>query len=203
MYIPDYSRLFCIDRLLSGGFTCDPGVYSCNKKLKEGNAHTLVVSTDNAGRKAITTVTTAVGINVHSVRVAFHSSDILGQIATPSATAGPSPTNSLSIPTSTATGAPPIQNAQTLPPGAWVGVGIGSTVGTILLFSGLVWLLWRYYSDRKRSAAVELPSGNDRQGWTPKFFSRTPVSELDPTPVMYELDDRAGQGRTGGGWQEG
>lgn len=193
----------------SGGFTCDHGVYSCCKTLSQDEGHyTLVIGTDNAGRKATTTVTTGVVINVHSVRVAFHSSDILGQVATmvdsptPGATPAPTPTRPLSAPTSTTpTGTPSIQKAQALPASAWVSVGVGSTVGAILLFSGLIWSLRRYYRDKKRNAAVELPPG-DRQSWTPKFFTRKPASELNAAPSLYELDTRAGQGRATGGWQQ-
>lgn len=144
-----------------------------------------------------TDIPTSFGVNAHSIRVAFHASDedeATTDLNAPGATLAPTSTPTLPTPAPTDP-SDMSRGAQQLPPGAWVGVGIGSTGGAIALFSGVVWLMRRRDKRRRsddadRQAPATEVSTDSGWNWTPKLFLPSAPVELNATPGMYELDTR-------------
>ncbi|KAI3325510.1 hypothetical protein HD806DRAFT_490501 [Xylariaceae sp. AK1471] len=124
-------------------FHCDTGKLSCVMDSTHGMYKTYIVTDFNALGSTITRqFVHDGGIDAHSIRVAFHSSDILNPFSTtiaatlpPNATLSPTLTSSLPIPTSAATS--PTSSAGNGPRAAWIGAGIGIGSGAILLVSSI------------------------------------------------------------------
>ncbi|GAP90728.1 hypothetical protein SAMD00023353_5200620 [Rosellinia necatrix] len=169
------------------GFVCDGGVYSCVRRLGNTQDAYFASDIDASGNTITKNVAATLDVNAHSIRVAFHSSDILGQAAT----ATPAGTSATTLPTSTEPVEPITPGAQVLPPGAWVGVGIGSTAGAVLLIAAILWLVRRQRRNKREgtSGKHELPSSEAPKGPDPRFFSAatTPPVELHGTLGSHEL----------------
>ncbi|KAI1743883.1 hypothetical protein F4680DRAFT_444579 [Xylaria scruposa] len=145
---------------------------------------------DASGNTITTQVMLEHGINAHSVRVAFHSSDILGQFSFTNTIEAPTPkfTTSLSTPTSEV-GSSTAHSMETWPTGAWIGVGAGSTVGVILLLSSIVWLIRRQYYKKQQFRSLPdtpIPPEPDKP-YVPEIHSITRLTELNGAPGLYEL----------------
>ncbi|TGJ82739.1 hypothetical protein E0Z10_g6032 [Xylaria hypoxylon] len=126
-------------------FWCDGGIFSCVKSLVEGSTNTYTaIDTDIFGNTITTQIMKTDGINAHSIRVAFHSSDILDHLSPTSgpSLSNPTPARTLTSPFPTASSepAPTAPNPEVWPAGAWVGIGVGVTIGAIILLSSVVWI---------------------------------------------------------------
>lgn len=146
--------------------------------------------TDILGNTVTTQFSGADGINAHSIRVAFRSSDLI--VTPPSTPSSIQATLTItSIPTSDADIA--ASNSGSFPIGATVGVGIG--VGAAVLLLGVAGLAWRRYRKRKQAVNVEekihQPLPNPDTSQVRVDLSSATVSEMDGAPGLYELDTRA------------
>ncbi|KAI0850187.1 hypothetical protein F5Y00DRAFT_260916 [Daldinia vernicosa] len=125
------------------GFTCDGGFYSCLSGGRTSKTY-IVTYTDRAENTLTSQLVTDSGVNAHSIRVAFHSSDVF-------ATATPTPTSSSAsspIPTSTSPSNSDDSDSEGISAGAKVGIGIGVGLGGLILFLVLGWLAWRRYRNK-------------------------------------------------------
>ncbi|KAI1773847.1 hypothetical protein F4818DRAFT_104625 [Hypoxylon cercidicola] len=178
------------------GFYCDEGSYSCLKDRNVGVTQEYTVTDiDALGNTITTSVLTANGINAHSIRVAFHSSDLA---MTPLPT-GSSYQATLTL-TSTTSISPPVPDSATpssgnLSIGATAGVGIGAGAGVLLLgVAGLAWI--RYRKRKQVEVAVAGEDGHqsfsnsDRAG-VRMGLSSTALSEMDGARGLYELEAKA------------
>ncbi|KAI1402588.1 hypothetical protein F4819DRAFT_453821 [Hypoxylon fuscum] len=174
------------------GFGCDGGAWSCLKDGTVGVTETYTASfIDPLGNTSTSTWKTESGINAHSVRVAFHSTDI---VTTPSSTAlSPLATPSLTSPLSTSTSAttPTALSSGNLSLGATVGVGVGIGIGTFIFLSGMAWI-WRRYRSGRQVTAVELESHRPSSKSGPFQVQMGPpttqVGEMNIAPGLHELD---------------
>ncbi|KAI1373847.1 hypothetical protein F4677DRAFT_428434 [Hypoxylon crocopeplum] len=182
------------------GFHCDPGYYSCISDATSGASKTYTVTdTDILGNTITRQWITDGGINAHSVRVAFHSSDLI---------APASPTPTASSPSADPNNNNNNHDAGNLPTGAIAGIGVGAGIGSFILLLGVAWVVWKRY----RSKRMAVPSGQEAEGpeskSAPYHSSARPVGvhggEIDGAPGLYELDTRNAVGelpgdRLGGG----
>ncbi|KAI0156591.1 hypothetical protein GGR57DRAFT_85606 [Xylariaceae sp. FL1272] len=145
------------------GYRSDGGVYSCTSDATDT---TLKAKTyDSEGNVVITTVTldptdfTKQGPNAHSIRVAFHSSDLATTTTistsmssdTSRATSSRSPSvASQTQTTATSTPTPTNTSDKGLSAGANAGIGVGAAVGAFLAFSVIAWLIRRKLRARKQ-----------------------------------------------------
>lgn len=164
------------------GFHCDPGYYSCLSDATAGTVKTYIATdTDQLGNTIFKTWITDGGINAHSIRVAFHSSDI-----------DPSPSSTAHTPP--ATGTPTAGNLGGLSAGAAAGVGVGGGIGVFLLLSSAAWLAWRRYR-RKRLAASDGLNAPE-QSVEPNSCrypidpSAMGIPEMDASPGLQELETK-------------
>ncbi|KAI1394384.1 uncharacterized protein F4822DRAFT_424863 [Hypoxylon trugodes] len=166
------------------GFTCDDGFYSCLSGRTNGVTKTYIATdVDRLGNTVTTTATTADGINAHSIRVAFHSSDL---IITPSSTPG-----AISTPTSAVENN--ISDSGHLSAGATAGIGVGVGIGTFLLLSSIAWLAWRQCINRRRTMAgwQEAPEPESKSApYSAQIYSTTRPIEMDCISGVHELDTR-------------
>ncbi|KAI0862230.1 hypothetical protein F4860DRAFT_512940 [Xylaria cubensis] len=101
-------------------FHCDSGTWSCVMKATTPLTKTYIITEIDASGNTITTqVMTDRGINAHSIRVAFHSSDVLGQLSNTIEVPTPQFTTSLSTPTSEV-GSSSAHTSERWPTGAWI-----------------------------------------------------------------------------------
>ncbi|KAI1429661.1 hypothetical protein F5Y12DRAFT_709660 [Xylaria sp. FL1777] len=181
------------------GFTCDIGSWSCISHFIDLQSRTLFVTDTN--EDGLTTVTPIVqaNVNAHSIRVAFHSSDIIDQSAstTDSArlTITPAPTATLSTSTSTVT--PPVTKSGSIPTGVFVGIGVASALGAVILLLGIFWLVRRRYRRKQQhplsSPPPTPPLSTTRSTFEPvnecaEMFSISKPSALNGAPLIHELD---------------
>ncbi|KAI0460571.1 hypothetical protein F5B21DRAFT_452325, partial [Xylaria acuta] len=178
-----------------GKFRCDGGTWSCVVDNTPRVTKTYAVTdVDFFGNTIITQVMSDSGINAHSIRVAFHSSDILNQVSSTTdpvrstEARAPTLTTSLSTPTSVAE-SPTAQNPTTLPAGALIGIGIGGTVSVIFVISCIAWLVRRQY---KRKQQFPAPGSSEpNKPSFPEIQSIIRPTELSTTSDVHELDTRA------------
>ncbi|KAI1767170.1 hypothetical protein GGR53DRAFT_463686 [Hypoxylon sp. FL1150] len=175
------------------GFTCDGGFWSCLGDREIGSTKTYnVTMADTLGSTITTQKLETGGVNAHSIRVAFRSSDF-AMMPLPAAssdqatsTTTPTPTSDADVTTS---------GTGSLSMGATIGVGIG--VGAAVLLLGVAGLAWRQYRRNKQVAAVEedvchpVPNGDTSQARM--ALSSTPMSEMDGAPGLFELETKAGR----------
>ncbi|KAI1656393.1 hypothetical protein F4813DRAFT_364225 [Daldinia decipiens] len=149
-------------------FSCDGGYYSCVSGLKPGDTRVYTVTdTDRLGNTFTTTLSGDGGVNAHSIKVAFHSSDI---IATSTSTPG---------------------DSANLSTGAAGGVGVGVGIGVFLLCSGVSWLVLRRYRRKRLSTARKQDAPQQLLGLDSRGYRMDPLSmgitELDGAPRLQEL----------------
>ncbi|KAI0532641.1 hypothetical protein GGR58DRAFT_160262 [Xylaria digitata] len=192
-------------------YQCDDGFWKCINDHTPGVMMTLIVTdTDTLGNITTPTTLWASGVNAHSVRVAFHSSDLesssspTSESSTPSVTrtttilgvpsATPARTLTSPFPTSTSESASAVPNSESLAPGAWAGIGVGSGLGVIILVLGIVWLVRRKSRERRQqlsgpqdaSQGATEPSSETRIDYVHEIYSATQTPELKTTPGPYE-----------------
>ncbi|KAI0008570.1 hypothetical protein F4779DRAFT_618448 [Xylariaceae sp. FL0662B] len=128
------------------------------------------------------------GINAHSIRVAFHSFDLVTTPSTAVSAITSRPTLSPSIPSSSPAleSVPAAWRSSGLSIGATVGVGVGVGVGVLYLLLNIAWLVWRR---RKAGQSVADPDELDTNQ-TPKTASELPADP--PAASPSELDGRPG-----------
>ncbi|KAI2615675.1 hypothetical protein GGR54DRAFT_263839 [Hypoxylon sp. NC1633] len=142
------------------GFHCDGGWYSCVYDVAPG-VYTAN-DTDRFGNTIITSLL-ASGINAHSIRVAFHSSDLANLVTTAVSTVLSSASYrgdsdfsiASSTPTPTPAPAPTASNSGSLSTGATAGVGVGAGVGVFILLSVVAWLALKRYRSRRQATISE------------------------------------------------
>ncbi|KAJ8131561.1 hypothetical protein O1611_g2064 [Lasiodiplodia mahajangana] len=182
-------------------FACDAGTWSCLKNRGLTMTYTFN-TTDILGHTTTTQIFKAGGINAHSIRVAFHSSDILDQFATTaeslnsiSTTDSSGSTSTSSPPTPTSSVSPSVSNPETLPSGAWIGIGIAITVGAVIVVSSIFFLVRRRHRNKQQQLAglQEAVSFPPEPKPTPatEIFSIERPSELNGVRGRYELDANA------------
>ncbi|KAI0515415.1 hypothetical protein F5B22DRAFT_607287 [Xylaria bambusicola] len=192
------------------GYFHDTGYYSCRSLFDsrslfdDGQTALPTVFVTMANDDGSTTVTPIPvgGVNAHSIRVAFHSSDLLtGQsdasTEPPPSTTTASTSSPLRSPTSGTTQAP---NPQSVSPGGLAGIGVGSALGAVFILLGVFWLMRRRRQKKLRqqnspppppqvipttSDTMVLPS--DPVGKYPEPLSTSRVPELSATPPIHEL----------------
>ncbi|KAI1177309.1 hypothetical protein F4777DRAFT_212259 [Nemania sp. FL0916] len=131
-------------------YSWDRGFFSCHYSV---GAFIFAFATDGNGNTIRENID-ADGVNAHSVRVAFHSSDFQSMSSSSTTSeSGPStstPTSSLPAPSSN----PDSQGGSPLPTG--VGIGIGVTIGafSVIILLGIGWILRR--RSRTKTGLVEL-----------------------------------------------
>ncbi|KAI5917860.1 hypothetical protein F4810DRAFT_694592 [Camillea tinctor] len=164
-------------------FSCDGGAWSCLSGRTESSTVPYdATMIDRVGNTITTTFLGTEGVNAHSIRVAFQSSDLVIAGATPTA-----PTTATSTPTPGI--APPLS------PGATAGLGVGVGVGTFALLSLAAWtaLGVRRRRIRERGNAqiqnaqmhqevyreeMDAPSGLHELNTKPKAASELPDNQL-------------------------
>ncbi|KAI3327421.1 hypothetical protein F4824DRAFT_95433 [Ustulina deusta] len=170
-------------------FTCDGGTYSCNRNFNDKASRTyFLTGTNNLGETTTTPVVVG-GVNAHSVRVAFHSSDILDRSTTdssrPTSTPVPIGTPSLSTPAPSVTS--PVPNSESISAGGFVGIGVASGLGAVLLLSGLFWLVRRWRRNKQHTTGSRFKPARKYA----ELFSISQPSELTAARTnVYELDSR-------------
>ncbi|KAI0814219.1 hypothetical protein GGR55DRAFT_500187 [Xylaria sp. FL0064] len=125
------------------GFHCDGGTWSCLAKTT--NTYT-VTYLDFQGKTTTSVTSWDSGANAHSVRVAFHSSDILNPVSptSSSSSSNTDPTQaSTSILTTPTSNRPLDSHSGSLSAGAGIGIGVAIAVGAFGLLAGIVWLARR------------------------------------------------------------
>ncbi|OTB12957.1 hypothetical protein K445DRAFT_25082 [Daldinia sp. EC12] len=175
------------------GFSCDPGFFSCISGGQQSKTY-IVTARDRAGNTLTSTLETNGGVNAHSIRVAFHSSDLF---ASPTSTSfSTSATSSPPFPTSTSPSDADSSDSGNLSAGAKIGIGIGVGLGGLILFLVLGWLAWRRYRN-KRLASEHDPSVYQQSYVGPPPGSaqyqaypgtpRTKMSVMDNASGIHEL----------------
>lgn len=151
----------------------------------------LVTDIDIFGNTITTQTMADHGVNAHSIRVAFHSSDLTNQFSSTTDAPAPTLTTSLSTPTADFESS---TESESLPASAFVGIGVGSTIGVILLLSTLAWLARGRYMKRKE----QFPAPQDASELSKPDKPRVPEidsiirpTELNGAPGLYELDTGA------------
>lgn len=144
--------------------------------------------TDRAGNTLTSQLVTTGGVNAHSIRVAFHSSDIFAT-ATPTSSSTSSP-----IPVSTSPSDSDDSDSDGLSAGAKIGIGIGVGLGGLILFLILGWLAWRRYRN-KRLASEQEGSAYQQyiapgQQQTHPGTVATKMSMMDNASGIHELGTR-------------
>ncbi|KAI0442302.1 hypothetical protein F4803DRAFT_519599 [Xylaria telfairii] len=163
-------------------FVCDGGFFSCIRHLNDNAPRTYFLTDTNSLGETTTTPVVTDGVNAHSVRVAFHSSDLADlfpsttDLPPPNATAAPTAISSLSTSTSSATGG--ATDSKSLPAGGLVGIGVASALGAVLLLSGAFWLVRRRHRNKQDSSSKS----------PKKLFSMPRPLELSAVRNIHELD---------------
>ncbi|KAJ2995898.1 hypothetical protein NUW58_g1144 [Xylaria curta] len=184
------------------GFTCDGGDFSCYRPYNREPAQTYPVTYSNNLGQVTTTSLEMGGLNAHSVRVAFHSSDIRNQFPPGASLPPPTATSSIATSVSSATpqvtsATPQVTSSQSLSAGGFVGIGVGSALGAVLLISGVAWLVRRrHYRNRQQEqeqqqqqpGTSEYPSNPEKTH--AELLSISQPSELTAAQRVYELDSR-------------
>ncbi|KAI8945160.1 hypothetical protein F4801DRAFT_598332 [Xylaria longipes] len=177
-------------------FYCDGGIWSCLADRTDGVTKTYVVTDiDFFGNTFTTQVTSDKGINAHSIRIAFHSSDILNQVSSTTdsihPTEAPAPTSTTSLSTSTSEAeSSTAHNSESWPAGAWIGIGVGGALGVIALLSSILWLVRRRLKRKQQLPALQntpCPSEPNKPA-IPEIYSTTRPAELNGAGGLYELD---------------
>ncbi|KAI1123031.1 hypothetical protein F5Y10DRAFT_270474 [Nemania abortiva] len=175
-------------------FSCDDGNWSCIKN--SGATLTYFVNASDIFGNTVTTTTVDGGINAHSIRVAFHSSDILDLFSSTTDSINRN-TNMGSIitstpPTPTSSVSPTVPSSEALSSGAWIGVGIAVTVGAVILLASIFWLVRRRYANKRQQLSGQ-PDQHTRFPPEPKvnpaaeIFSILRPSELNGDHGCHEL----------------
>ncbi|KAI0131283.1 hypothetical protein F4814DRAFT_163678 [Daldinia grandis] len=166
------------------GFSCDPGFYSCISGGQSTKTY-IVTDTDRAGNTLTVQLVTAGGVNAHSIRVAFHSSDLFAT-ATPTSSSVSSP-----IPTSTSPSDSDDSDSEGISAGAKIGIGIGVGLGGLLLFLVLGWLAWRRYRNKRlageQEGSIYQPYIAPGQYQTHPGTPATKMSIMDNASGIHEL----------------
>ncbi|KAI0914359.1 hypothetical protein F4823DRAFT_558055 [Ustulina deusta] len=134
-------------------FYCDGGTWSCLADTGRQTKTYTLTTTDALGRSGQTIVTTDRGINAHSIRVAFHASDILNQLSPTSSTTSsntqPVQTGITIYPTPTASG-PADSSSDGLPSGSGIGIGFAIGIGASAVLVAIVWLVRRQRKSKQQ-----------------------------------------------------
>ncbi|KAI1271567.1 hypothetical protein F5Y07DRAFT_340665 [Xylaria sp. FL0933] len=176
------------------GFRCDHGTWSCLAKTT--NTYT-VTYLDFQGKTTTSVTSWDSGVNAHSVRVAFHSSDILNLVTPTSSSPGSNTAPTQTSPSlfATTTSDQPLRShAGGLSAGAGIGIGVAIAVGAIGLLAGIVWLARRQrrkkqqLSDRQEDAPLPQRSKASYASDNPpiirpaELFDLSGVHELETEP---------------------
>ncbi|KAI0469473.1 hypothetical protein F4859DRAFT_486767 [Xylaria cf. heliscus] len=176
-------------------FACDPGTYSCVKHIAPQTCR--VTDVNNRGAITVTSVVLS-RVNAHSVRVAFHSSDVAGQSISSTGssgpTAAPSPTETSSLSTSISSATPQGSNADRFPAAGWIGIGVASALGVVFVILGIFWLVRRRHRNTQQhqqdKPAMAISSPKPVKNYA-EIFSISRPSELNAVPGVYELESKA------------
>ncbi|KAI0103286.1 hypothetical protein GGR51DRAFT_524475 [Nemania sp. FL0031] len=170
-------------------FSCDAGRWSCAKNI--GASLTYILNTTNIFGDTITTQLVGGAINAHSIRVAFHSSDILDQFTSTTDSVINSISTS-STPTSTSSNSPIVPDRETLPTGAWIGIGIAITIGAVIIASSIFVLVRRRHGNKQQPLTgiqeVIAHPPEPKHNSATEIFSIVQPSELNGARGLYELD---------------
>ncbi|KAI8963366.1 hypothetical protein F5Y11DRAFT_346535 [Daldinia sp. FL1419] len=171
------------------GFSCDPGFYSCISGGQISNTY-IVTGIDRAGNTLTSKLATNGGVNAHSIRVAFHSSDLFAPSTTASSSI-PSSMASSTIPLSTSPNDSDESDSGGLSSGAKIGIGIGVGLGGLLLFLAFGFLAWRRYRDKRlageQQAAAYQPYIAPGQYQTHPSTAAGKASVMDNGSGIHEL----------------
>ncbi|KAH8156085.1 hypothetical protein CIB48_g12162 [Xylaria polymorpha] len=163
----------------------------CPRRFNDNVPRTYFLTDTNNLGEITTTPVVVGGVNAHSVRVAFHSSDLADlfpsttDLPPPNATPAPTATSSLSTSTSSVTGG--ATDSKSLPAGGLVGIGVASALGAVLLLSGAFWLVRR----RNRDKQSTIRSSSKSPKKYVELFSIPRPSELSAVRNVHELDSGA------------
>ncbi|KAI1799725.1 hypothetical protein F4811DRAFT_542377 [Daldinia bambusicola] len=172
------------------GFSCDPGFFSCISAGMQKKTY-IVTERDRAGNTLTSTLTTNGGINAHSIRVAFHSSDLFASPTSTTSSSSASSTSSSQFPTSTSLDDAELSGSGSgdLSVGAKIGIGIGVGLGGLLLFMLLGWLAWRRYRNKR------LANEQDPSVYQPSYVGTAQHPQaypVTPTTKMSAMDNASG-----------
>jgi hypothetical protein len=183
---------------VTSNFRCDTGKWSCVSNDNSGAVKTYTVTDlDTLGNTVIREVMQTDGLNAHSIKVTFRSSDILNQVALMTRSlysiTGASQTATSSLPMATSSTASVRESPANSSKGAWVGVGIGATLGTMLLLLGVFYVVRiRPRKDQQPEIDVQEqpPPPPPKPGRTPvtQVHTTTRVGEMYGDCGLYELD---------------
>ncbi|KAI1110420.1 hypothetical protein F5Y14DRAFT_362465 [Nemania sp. NC0429] len=147
------------------GYTTDGGVLSCTS----GDKITYTAFATDSDGSTITTLVYTQGVNAHSIRVAFHSSDFSTPTSSTSSTPIPSASTRSTVTEISNTSSPspsPISISQNQGgPSFGAGIGIGVVIGVIstsILF-GIAWFR-RTGAKRRMKQPAELEASSLDQG---------------------------------------
>ncbi|KAI1817046.1 hypothetical protein GGS20DRAFT_121838 [Poronia punctata] len=167
-----------------GGFSCDGGIWQCVLDPNPGGYKTYTVTDLDILGNTITTQTIATGgLNAHSIKVAFHSSDIMNQVTSMTTSMTRSSTGSSTRATQATSSSLPLQTADTTyaaqdsddwPKEAWIAIGAAMALAIMVLLSGIICLVRR----RKKAPPPPTPPKNDAAH----------VHELSNTPYIGEME---------------
>ncbi|KAI0181573.1 hypothetical protein GGR52DRAFT_567792 [Hypoxylon sp. FL1284] len=197
------------------GWRCDGGVFSCTSDVPEGVTNTYTVTDiDTFGNTVTRQLIATAGLDIHSIRVAFHSSDLVaGPSPTASSASATSEPPATSVPT-TAT-SPSSAAAATAAAASWSGLSAGATAGIgiavgisiFLLLSAIAWFRWRSYRKKQQldggGGQVVLPTSqvdvSYGQSYNQSYSqSRHPPADIYyneralPQPPLNEMDGASG-----------
>ncbi|KAH6660328.1 hypothetical protein BKA67DRAFT_530432 [Truncatella angustata] len=168
------------------GYSCDGGFFKCTSAI--GRNITMTVTDVNSAQKPTLVTSVTNGMNAHSIRVRFASSDLESTTTSSgSNTAIPSSTATLPSSTSSYTSSP--QSSPTasgdLSTGAKAGIGVGVALGALLLF-GLVWFIFKRRSKNTKNAVELENSPYNRPTPSPRKYP-SELSSAGPH-VVHEMD---------------
>lgn len=186
MHFADY---FC----RRSGFSCDGGVFRCTSAY--GFTSTIEVTDLDSSGNTVRRAGTSDGMNAHSIRVAYASSDLASTSTAASSSSAATPASTgasgSTIPSETSTSIPTPQAASSNTSGTSIGAGVGVGAG-IAVLGILGFFLWRKWRKPAKSPAVELPirgsqygrpPSNVEEGRSPYAESRQHYAQFDTQPA--------------------
>lgn len=141
------------DISISSGYFCDGGFFSCSSH-SSANFTVTLTDVDGPDQTLVLKTTVVNGMNAHSIRVRYATTDLYITTTTAPSTTGTDavPSSATTLPTATSTGDPDTE-ASGLSTGAKAGIGIGAAAGGLALL-GVIFFLFR--RSRKESPRTEL-----------------------------------------------
>ncbi|GAP82999.1 putative serine family S28 [Rosellinia necatrix] len=169
-------------------FRCDGGTWSCVIGTRGPTKTYTVTDTNSNGITITTKITTDRGVNAHSIRVAFRSSDIAPPPTSTNQSTGADTTPAITAaaPSITSTSITPPESRYTgLSQGAWIGIGVTIGVSGLALLAAIVWMIKKRLG-KSRHPVAELstqPGSRAQLDLRTELDSRTQPSELYGVPV--------------------